>query len=110
MGVDHRPVDIAMPQPLLDGSNVRAVFEQLSRKGMPKRVVRGPLCEPGLRHGFSDGVLHQGFINMMATLFLRLKIHPSVFLRKDLLPAPAFPRVWQDKMRTFYFLQTSRSI
>jgi hypothetical protein len=29
MRIDHRRFDIAMPQQLLDGSNVRAAFEQV---------------------------------------------------------------------------------
>ena len=34
MGVEHRGFDIAMVQQLLDGSNVRATFEQLCGEGM----------------------------------------------------------------------------
>ena len=95
VSVDHRRLDVAMPQQLLDHSNaclclarrqVRAAFEQVRGKGMPECVARGSLREPGLRHGVSDGFLHQGFVKMMATLFLSFAIDPSVFLGKDPLP------------------------
>ena len=60
---------------------------------MSKCVAGGPLRELGLCHGVSDGFLYQGFVNMMATLFLGLAINPSVFLGKDPLPAPVFRRI-----------------
>jgi hypothetical protein len=59
MRVDHRRFDIAMPQQLLDGSNVRAAFEQMCGKRMAERMARGSFCEPGLRHGLPDGFLYQ---------------------------------------------------
>ena len=34
MGIDHRRLDVAMTQQLLDGSNVRADFEYVSGEGM----------------------------------------------------------------------------
>jgi len=51
MRVDHRRLDIAMPQQLLNGSNVRAAFEQVRGKRMAERRARGSFREPGLRHG-----------------------------------------------------------
>lgn len=58
--IDHRRFDIAMPQQFLNGSNVRAAFEQVRGKRMAKRMARGPLGEPGLRHSLSDAVIRQG--------------------------------------------------
>ena len=55
MRVDHRCFDVAMPQQLLNRSNVIAAFKDVRGKGMPECVVRGPLREPGLRHGLPDG-------------------------------------------------------
>jgi hypothetical protein len=55
---------------------------------MPERVADSPLGQPGFRHGLPDRFLHQGFINVMASLFLRPNIHPTVFLWKDPLPPP----------------------
>ena len=81
IGIDRRRLDVAMPQQLLDGSNVRAAFEQVRGKRISKCVAGGPLGEPGLCHGISDGFLYQGFVKMMATLFFVLR-DPPVFLGK----------------------------
>jgi hypothetical protein len=59
MRIDHRRFDIAMAQQLLNRSNVRSAFKQVRGKGMPEGVACGPFGEPGLRHGVSDGFLHQ---------------------------------------------------
>ena len=58
MRVDHRRFDIAMPQQLLDGSNVRATFEQVRGKRMVERMARGSFREPGHHHGVPDGFLY----------------------------------------------------
>lgn len=93
MRVDHRRFDIAMPQQLLDRSNVRATLKQVRGEGMPECMARGSFRETSHQHGISDGFLHQRFVNMMATLFLRLEIDPSALLGKDPLPAPVLRRV-----------------
>ena len=72
MRVDHRRFDVAMPQQLLDGSNVRTVFEQVRGKRMAERMARGSFRQTSHHHSFSDGLLHEGFVKVMATLFLRL--------------------------------------
>lgn len=41
MGIDHRGFDVAMAQQLLDGSNVRAAFEQVRGKRMAEPMARG---------------------------------------------------------------------
>ena len=79
-------------------------------------MTGGPLGEPGLYHGVSDGFLHQGFVNMMAPLFLSLVIDPSVFLGKDPLPTLVLRRIgiltvecmWKlgrRKLGTFYIFR-----
>lgn len=67
--VDHRRLDVAMAQQLLNRSNVRAAFKQVRGKGMPegaclcqghgRQVADGLVGEASLRHGVSDGFLHQ---------------------------------------------------
>jgi hypothetical protein len=54
VSVDHRRAHVAVPQQLLNGTNVVAVLEQMRRERMPKRVRAGLL---GQSHP-SDGVLH----------------------------------------------------
>lgn len=77
---------------------------------MPERVAGGPLGEPGLCHSVSDGFLHQGFVNMMATLFLSLEIDPSVFLGKDPLPAPVLRRIGILTVECMWKLDTAPPI
>jgi hypothetical protein len=93
MRIDHRRFDIAMSQQLLNGSYVRAAFKQVRGKGMAERMAGGSFRETGHQHGLSDGLLHQRFVNMMATLFLCLGILPAMFLGKDPLPTPVLRRV-----------------
>ena len=82
-----------MPQQFLNGSNVRAAFEQVRGKRVAERMARGSFRETSHRHGTPDGFLYQRFVDMMATWFLRLEIEPAAFLRKDPLPAPVLRRV-----------------
>lgn len=93
MRIDHRRFDIAMPEQLLDRSNVGAAFKEMRGEGMPEGVARGSFRETSHRHGTPDGFLYQRFVDMMATWFLRLEIEPAAFLRKDPLPAPVLRRV-----------------
>lgn len=93
MRIDHRRFDIAMSQQLLNSSNVRAAFKWVRGKGMAERMARGSFCKTGHHHGLSDGFLYQGFVNMMATLFLSPHIAPAILLGKHPLPAPVLWRV-----------------
>lgn len=58
MHVDHRRFDITMPQQFLDGSNIKAAFDQVGGKGMTKCAAGDSLCKPRLRHGVSDGMIN----------------------------------------------------
>jgi hypothetical protein len=110
MGIDHRGFDVAMPQQLLDGSNVRAAFEQVPGKRMAERMARSSFCETSHRHGIPDGFLHQGFVNVMAALLLSPGVHPSVFLGKDPLPEPVFRRVGILSVKGIRKLDTAPTI
>ena len=65
MGIEHRCFPVAMAQQFLNCSNIRAAFKQVCGKGMPEGVAGGPLREPGLHRGVSDGFLHQRFVNLI---------------------------------------------
>jgi hypothetical protein len=77
MGIDHRRFDIIMAQEFLDRSDIVTAFEQVSGKGMPERMASSSLRQSRLRDRISHGFLNQGFVNVMATLFLCLGIGPS---------------------------------
>ena len=86
MGIDHRRFDIIMAQELLDRPDIVTTFEQMSGKRMPERMASSSLGQSGLRDRISHGFLNQGFVNVMATLFLCLGIGPPALLRK--YPSP----------------------
>jgi len=52
---------------LLNGSDVVPVFEEVRRKGVPKRVAGGTLVDGSPRYGGFDGALNHGLVEMMAT-------------------------------------------
>ena len=88
MGIDHRRLDVAMAQKLLDGSNDIAAFKQVGGERMPKGVARGPLGQSCLHNRVPHSFLNERFIRVMAPLFLCLWIHPTVFLWEYPLPPP----------------------
>ena len=45
MRVDHRCLHVAVAEKLLDGSNVRATFQQMGGKAMAKGVAAGRLTD-----------------------------------------------------------------
>src|SRR5262245_10274148 len=60
MGIDHSRVEILMPQQLLDGTNVGALFQQMGRKRVAQRMTAGGLGNPGTPHrGFHRPLQHQ---------------------------------------------------
>ena len=110
MRIEYRCFGMAVAQKLLDGSNVRPVFEQMRGKRMTKRVTDRSFCQTSQHHGISDSLLHEKFVNMMAALFLRLEIMPSVLLRKDPLPAPVLRGVGILPVKGIWKLHTAPPI
>ncbi len=56
MGVDHRGAHILVPQELLDGPDVVAIFEQMGREGVTNRATGSRFGQPGAAGGFLDGL------------------------------------------------------
>jgi hypothetical protein len=56
MGIDHRRLDVAMAQKLLDGSNVIGAFEQGSGEGMAEGVASHVLDDVGPPNGVAQTV------------------------------------------------------
>jgi hypothetical protein len=57
MGVDHRRVDVAMAQQLLNGANVGAAFEPVRGEGVLEGVAGGesqPIFTPSLASAGRD--------------------------------------------------------
>lgn len=93
MGVDHRHLDVAMPQQLLVRANVRAAFEQVCGKGVPECVAPGILDPTGPANGVLHHSLQNRLVNVMPSFLAGPGVLPSMLLGKDLLPAPVLRRV-----------------
>ena len=81
MSIDHRRFDILVAEKLLDRSDVIATPEQVSGEGMAEGVTCGPFRQACLYDRVSHSFLHQGFVNVMASLFMSLAIGPAILLR-----------------------------
>ena len=63
MSIDHRGADISVPQELLNGSNLIAIFREMRGKGVPKRMASGGPRNTCLEPSLFDGFLQNGFVN-----------------------------------------------
>lgn len=63
--VDHRCFHVLVAEQFLDGSDVIAVFQQMRGKRVSERVAGGALHNPRFSHGFLDGALDGGFMDMI---------------------------------------------
>ena len=88
MSVDHRRADIAVPQELLDRSNVGAVLEQMGGERVPQGVARGGFPEAGALDGGLEGLLEHGFVQVVATFAACHRIPIKPRRGKDPLPSP----------------------
>lgn len=86
--VNHRRLDVAVPQEFLHRAKVVAVGQQVRGEGVPKRVAGDPLGQSGLSHCLRDGLLDERFVNVMASLVAGPRIYAPTLLRKHELPAP----------------------
>jgi hypothetical protein len=50
VGVDHRRLDVDVPEQLLNRANVIALLQQVGCERVPKRVSRGVLSDAGRSH------------------------------------------------------------
>ena len=57
MGIDHGCLDIIVPEQLLNGSDVVAAFQEMSREGVAKGMYRCPLCYACLNDCSLEGFL-----------------------------------------------------
>ena len=86
--VDHRRADISVSEKLLDGPNVVAVFEEVGREGMAKRVARGPLRDASRGHGPFHRALEHGFVEVVTTKSVRSGMSIGAAGGKDPMPRP----------------------
>ena len=83
-----------MTQKLLDGSDVVAVFKQMRRKRMAKRVRARRLANPGFLHCVFHRLLQDRFVQMVPVLLSGNPVDIITGRWKHPLPRPLFPCVW----------------
>lgn len=92
VGVEHRGGDVFMPEELLDGANVVAVFEQVRGETVSEGVAAGGLSQPGGANGELDGVLQVLLGKVMAARFSAAGIGGDFARGEDVLPRPGAGR------------------
>jgi hypothetical protein len=65
MRVNHRRTHIAMAEQLLHRPNVVAVFQEMGRERMPKRMAAHTLRNPRPSHGLSNSPLNDRFVQVV---------------------------------------------
>ena len=63
--VDHRGRHVLVSEEFLDRPNVVPVFKKVGGEGMAKRVATGRLGDSSLASGFFDGLLNDGFMQVI---------------------------------------------
>jgi hypothetical protein len=79
-----------MPEQLLDGPNVIAVFQQMSRERVPEGVARRALRDAGPPHRFPYGPLDRRLMEVMPLELPRDGIAVNPRRGKHELPLPVF--------------------
>ena len=88
MRIDHRGLQIAVAQEVLDSANVGTSFQQVGCKAMAKGVASGRFADPCCSHRGANRPLNDRRVEMMPPLFTRLSITPTRDLREHPLPNP----------------------
>ena len=86
--VDHRGLDVLVPQEFLDGSDVVAVLQQMGCKGMTKCVGGHALGQPSPIGRLMDRLLNHRFVEMVTMPDARPSVEVVGRSRKNPLPAP----------------------
>jgi hypothetical protein len=63
-----------MTEEFLDGPDVVPVLKEMCSERMAERVASGRLSDPSFAGGFLDGLLNDGFMQMMPVLLASRRI------------------------------------
>ena len=91
MGVDHRGLNIAVPQQLLNGADIGSLLQQVRGERMAEGVAGGWFADPRRLYGNTHGPLDPARIQVVPPLLSLQAIPPTAALGKQPLPGP-FPR------------------
>ena len=94
MRVNLRGAHVAVPEQLLDGTDVVTIPEQVRGERVPHCVRAGTLRDVGAPHGILRGTLEDGLVQVMAASLTGKAIDVDAGGGKDPLPGPLPARVW----------------
>jgi hypothetical protein len=77
-----------MSEQFLDGANVIALLQQVSGEAVTKGVAACGLGYPGLAAGFFEGLLQDGFVEVVPADHARAGIDRKLGGRQHKLPPP----------------------
>src|SRR3954469_11742598 len=89
VGVDGRP-DVFVAEEFLDGADVVADLEQVSREAVPQRMNCGVLGDPGGSCGELEFALDDGLVHVVAAPLPGDAVDVVAAGGKDPLPGPVF--------------------
>src|SRR4051794_24307169 len=88
MGINHGGRHVFMAKEFLHGADVRAGFEQVSRKAVPESMRSSGLADVRTLGAQFHRPLQQSFVDMVAANDARTRVGRDVVGWKHVLPAP----------------------
>jgi hypothetical protein len=88
VGVEHRRRQVAVPEQLLDSTNVLACFQKVCREGVTECVAGDALIQAGSDGRFTHGPLEDGFMKVVATALAGDRFEVKARGGEDPLPDP----------------------
>ena len=104
MCIDHRRLDAAVAQDLLDRPDVVAALQEVGGEGVAQGVAGRVLEDPGRAAGVVKGPLDASLVKVMTPVLATPRVLGETRPGKDVLPSPfagrprVFPRQRMRKM------------
>jgi hypothetical protein len=92
MRVNHGRAHVLVSQQFLNGPNVIAILQQMSRKRMSQRMTSSRFGD-GLQSCFLEGALQNRFMKMVPAFLARYPVCEMTRCGKHPLPAPFLARI-----------------
>src|SRR5262249_17716567 len=86
--VDHRGLEVAMAEQLLDGADVGSALQQMCRERVAERVAGDRLGEPCSARRLLHGALHRGLVKVVAEDLAGAAIDGRSQRREEPIPSP----------------------
>src|SRR5262249_320067 len=93
MRINHGRGNVAVPEQLLNGTNILSIFQQMSRETVPECMATGRFGHTRVVDRSLNRVLKILFRNVMAPHFAQPRIDGKFCGRENILPRPRFVRV-----------------